>query len=248
MSIAAGARGRRVDAAAPAGTTRCSRSSPPRALPDARVAAATCAVPSSCWRRCWLALRAVDTYYDLGFSRMQLPMPGKRLVAVPAICLSHLHARLLARRRRAHVIGSSRCIAGLPARCTCCSASRQAGENYWDAVGDPRSSRSSVSKSFASCRGFRWGILAGALALDAYLSGPGHVFIGRGLSEITSAGFLYLSALCVIAAQRAAIRRGCLMAAPGVFGVLGAWTRTEQPADGAGGLRSLRGRCETPAS
>ena len=67
------------------------------------------------------------------------------------------------------------------------------------------------------------GIVAGALALTVYLSGPGHVFIGRGLSEISSAGCIYLSALCVIAAREPRSLR--LLLAAGVFGVLGVWTR-----------------------
>ncbi|MEP6783450.1 MAG: hypothetical protein ABI983_07250, partial [Acidobacteriota bacterium] len=71
--------------------------------------------------------------------------------------------------------------------------------------------------------GFRWGIVAGALALTAYLSGAGHVFIGRGLSEITSAAFLYLSALCVVAAR--ASRSSRLLIAAGAFTVLGVWSR-----------------------
>jgi hypothetical protein len=98
----------------------------------------------------------------------------------------------------------------------------QTGENYWDAVGVL------VIALFAfevvrQLRGLRWGLVAGALSLTTYLSGPGHVFIGRGLSEISSAAFLYLSALCVLAARPS--RSSWLLAAAGMFAVLGTWTR-----------------------
>jgi hypothetical protein len=58
--------------------------------------------------------------------------------------------------------------------------------------------------------------------LVTYLAGPGHVFIGRGLSEISSAAFLYLSALMVIAARAS---RSSRLVAAGVFAVLATWTR-----------------------
>jgi hypothetical protein len=98
----------------------------------------------------------------------------------------------------------------------------QTGENYWDAIGV----LIMALFSFDVVRrlyGFRWGLGAGALALAAYLSGPGDAFIGRGLSEITSAAFLYLAALCVLAAR--ASRSSRLLVAAGAFAVLGAWAR-----------------------
>src|ERR1044071_3885422 len=98
----------------------------------------------------------------------------------------------------------------------------QTGENYWDAIGILIIALFSF-EVVRRLRGFRWGIVAGALTLTAYLSGPGHVFIGRGLSEITSAAFIYLAALFVIAARESNTLR--LLIAAGVCAVLGAWTR-----------------------
>jgi hypothetical protein len=52
-----------------------------------------------------------------------------------------------------------------------------------------------VTRRFA---GFRWGTAAAVGSLALFLAGPGYVFIGRGLSEITSAGFVYLAALSAL--------------------------------------------------
>jgi hypothetical protein len=74
------------------------------------------------------------------------------------------------------------------------------GEVYWDAswllVG--------ALVAFAVVRarvGFRWGIAAAALALATLTLGTPWYVIGRGLSEISAAGFGFLAVACVIQAR-----------------------------------------------
>ena len=169
----------------------------------------------------WLALHVVDTYLDIGFHRMQLLMPGNDWwqfqryayrIYMQGYWLEGGELTFHFRPLYRWIAGALHLLFG----------QSQTGENYWDAVGVL------VIALFAfevvrQLRGFRWGLVAGALSLTTYLSGPGHVFIGRGLSEISSAAFLYLSALCVLAAR--ASRSSPLLVAAGVFAVLGTWTR-----------------------
>jgi hypothetical protein len=169
----------------------------------------------------WLALHVLDTYYDLGFNRMQLLMPGNDWwqfqryayrIYMQGYWLEGGEATFWFQPLYRWIAGALHMLFG----------QSQAGENYWDAVAILIMALFSF-EVVRQLRGFRWGIVAGALALTTYLSGPGHVFIGRGLSEISSAGFIYLSALCLIAAR--APRSSRLLVAAGVFGVLGVWTR-----------------------
>jgi len=169
----------------------------------------------------WLALHVVDTFYDLGFDRMQLPMPGNDWwqfqrfayrIYMQGYWLEGGEPTFWFQPLYRWIAGALHMLFG----------QSQVGENYWDAVAILVIALFSF-EVVRQLRGFRWGILAGALALTTYLSGPGHVFIGRGLSEITSAGFIYLSALCVIAAR--APRSPRLLLAAGVFAMLGVWTR-----------------------
>ncbi len=169
----------------------------------------------------WLSLHVVDTYLDIGFHRMQLPAPGNDWwqfqryayrIYMQGYWLEGGELTFHFRPLYRWIAGALHLLFG----------QSQTGENYWDAVGIL------VIALFAfeavrQLRGFRWGLVAGALALTTYLSGPGHVFIGRGLSEISSAAFLYLAALCVLAAR--APRSWPLLIAAGLFAVLGTWTR-----------------------
>jgi hypothetical protein len=95
------------------------------------------------------------------------------------------------------------------------------GEDYWDGVGILIMALFSfeVLRVYA---GFRWGLGAAVLTLVTFIAGPGYIFVGRGLSEISSAGFLYLAALCAIHARKRSLP---LLLAAGVFVILGAWTR-----------------------
>jgi len=169
----------------------------------------------------WLALHVVDTYLDIGFHRMQLLMPGNDWwqfqryayrIYMQGYWLEGGEITFKFRPLYRWIAGALHLLFG----------QSQTGENYWDAVGVL------IIALFAfevvrQLRGFRWGLVAGALSLTAYLSGPGHVFIGRGLSEITSAAFLYLSALCVLAARTS--RSARLLIAAVTFAVFGSWTR-----------------------
>jgi len=169
----------------------------------------------------WLALHVVDTYRDIGFNRMQLLVPGNDWwqfqryayrIYMQGYWLEGGELTFHFRPLYRWIAGALHLLFG----------QSQTGENYWDAVGVLIIALFSF-EVVRQLRGFRWGIVAGALALTTYLSGPGHVFIGRGLSEISSAGFIYLAALCVIAAR--ASRSSPLLVAAGLFAVLGTWTR-----------------------
>jgi len=119
----------------------------------------------------------------------------------------------------------------------------QAGENYWDAIGVLIIALFSF-EVLRQLKSVRWGLAAAALTLTTYLSGPGHVFIGRGLSEISSAAFIYLSALCVLAASSSRSTRPLIAA--GAFAVLGAWTR-ENNLPMALGVAIFAWRLDAPA-
>jgi hypothetical protein len=54
----------------------------------------------------------------------------------------------------------------------------------------------------AAANGFRWGLAAAVLALTIAMQGPTWMFVGIGLSDIASAGFIYLAALIVISARQ----------------------------------------------
>jgi hypothetical protein len=76
-----------------------------------------------------------------------------------------------------------------------------------------------VTRIFA---GVRWGLAAAAFTLALFVAGPGFVFVQNGLSEISSAGFIYLGALCALESRRGSFR---FAVAAGVCAVLGFYTR-----------------------
>jgi hypothetical protein len=169
----------------------------------------------------WLSLHVFDTYYDIGFNRMQLLAPGNDWwqfqryayrIYMQGYWLEGGEPTFWFQPLYRWIAGALHLIFG----------QSQTGENYWDAIAILVMALFSF-EVVRQLRGFRWGLVAGALTLTTYLSGPGHVFIGRGLSEISSAGFIYLAALCAIAAR--APRSPRLLVAAGVFAVLGVWTR-----------------------
>ncbi len=74
------------------------------------------------------------------------------------------------------------------------------GEFWWDAI------CLMVSALFAhqvvsAAYGFRWGLAAAVLCLTIVMQGPPWMFIGIGLSDIASAGFIYLAALVIVSAR-----------------------------------------------
>jgi hypothetical protein len=169
----------------------------------------------------WLALHVVDTYLDIGFDRTQRLMPGNDWwqsqryayrIFMQGYWLEGGELTFKFRPLYRWIAGALHLLFG----------QSQTGENYWDAI------LIVVMALFAfeivrRYRGFEWGIGAAALTLTAYLSGPGHVFIGRGLSDITSAGLIYLSALCMLAARDS--RSTTLLIVASVCALLGAAAR-----------------------
>jgi len=93
------------------------------------------------------------------------------------------------------------------------------GQAYWDAAAV------AIIMLFAyrvvsPLAGFTWGLAAAVIPMTMFLLGPALEFVGFGLSEISSAGFIYLAAFFVMR-QRGA--RDLIVA--GVLVVLGFYTR-----------------------
>jgi hypothetical protein len=169
----------------------------------------------------WLALNIVHIYYDKGFGRMDLLMVGNdwwnfQLYAYQI----YMEGRWLEGGEPVFwfqpfyrwIAGALHMVFG----------HSPIGENYWDAIAVVIL----ALFSFETTRiigGFRWGCAAGVLALTTFLSGPGYVFVGRGLAEISSAAFIYLAALTVIRAREQLNVR--LLVIAGCFAVIGTWTR-----------------------
>ena len=79
------------------------------------------------------------------------------------------------------------------------------GEFWWDAI-CLMVSALFAHQVVAAAYGFRWGIAAAVLCLTIVMQGPAWLFIGIGLSDIASAGFIYLAAL-VLSVGAASRRR-----------------------------------------
>jgi hypothetical protein len=95
------------------------------------------------------------------------------------------------------------------------------GEFYWDAAGVLVGGLVAfvIVNRIA---GFRAGVTAGALTLSTVALGPSWYLIGRGLSEISAAMWLSLSALVVLQAPRPQMRHAL---AAGIFAALAFFTR-----------------------
>ena len=95
------------------------------------------------------------------------------------------------------------------------------GELYWDAgaavVGAMFAFH--VTRVFA---GFRWGVVAAVLTLTTFTIGPAWYLFGRGLSEFSSAGFLYAAALLTLRARHG---NGPTALAAGLLATLALLTR-----------------------
>ena len=98
------------------------------------------------------------------------------------------------------------------------------GEFWWDAI------CLMVSALFAhqvvsAAYGFRWGLAAAVLCLTIVMQGPPWMFVGIGLSDIASAGFIYLAALVIASARlRGEIPLGTAIGA-GILASIGFFTR-----------------------
>jgi hypothetical protein len=169
----------------------------------------------------WLALNIVDTFRDQGFGRMDFITPGDDFwwfqlaayrIYMEGFWLQGGELAFWYQPFYRWIAGALHMLFG----------QSHVGENYWDAMGVLVIALFSFD-AVCRVRGFRWGVAAGVLALAAFVSGPGYIFIGRGLSEISSAAFIYLAALLVIKAREQQSIRLVLIA--GLFAVLGVWTR-----------------------
>jgi hypothetical protein len=74
------------------------------------------------------------------------------------------------------------------------------GEFWWDAICVLLFAMLAHLVTAAAC-GFRWGLAAAVLVLTIAMQGPMWMFVGLGLSDIASAGFIYLAALLIAAAR-----------------------------------------------
>ena len=78
------------------------------------------------------------------------------------------------------------------------------GELFWDAA----CLATAAGFAFHVTRlaaGFRWGLAAAVLTLAVFTIGPGWYLIGRGLSEISSAGFIYGGALLALRGRNGSV-------------------------------------------
>ena len=169
----------------------------------------------------WLALNIVDTFRDQGFGRMDFISPGNDFwwfqlaayrIYMEGFWLQGGELAFWYQPFYRWIAGALHLLFG----------QSQVGENYWDAAGVLVIALFSF-EAVRRARGFRWGVAAGVLTLAAFVSGPGYIFIGRGLSEISSAALIYFAALIVMQAREQKSMRLVLIA--GVFAVLGVWTR-----------------------
>ena len=74
------------------------------------------------------------------------------------------------------------------------------GEFWWDAI-CLMVFALFAHQVVAAANGFKWGLAAAVLCLTIAVQGPPWMFIGLGLSDITSAGLIYLAALVVMSAR-----------------------------------------------
>jgi hypothetical protein len=169
----------------------------------------------------WLAMTVVDTYRDQGFGRLDFITPGNDWwtfqiyayrIYMDGFWLQGGEPAFWYQPFYRWIAGALHMLFG----------QSQVGENYWDALAmlAPAIFSFEVVRRVSSAR---WGVAAAAMVLIAFVSGPGFIFIGRGLSEISSAAFIYLAALLVMRAREARSIR--LLIVAGCFAVLGTWTR-----------------------
>ncbi len=98
------------------------------------------------------------------------------------------------------------------------------GEFWWDAV-CLLASALFAHQVVAAAYGFRWGLAAAVLCLTIVMQGPAWMFVGLGLSDIASAGFIYFAALIIMSSRlRGPVPLGAAVAA-GVLAAIGFYTR-----------------------
>ncbi len=98
------------------------------------------------------------------------------------------------------------------------------GEFWWDAI-CLLASALFAHQVVAAAYGFRWGLAAAVLCLTLVMQGPAWMFVGIGLSDIASAGFIYFAALVIMSARlQGAVPIGVAIGA-GVLASIGFYTR-----------------------
>jgi hypothetical protein len=98
------------------------------------------------------------------------------------------------------------------------------GEFWWDAI-CLLASALFAHLIVASVHGFRWGLAAAVLCLTIVMQGPPFIFIGIGLSDIASAGFIYLAALVILSARLRGEVPWSTAIGAGVLASIGFYTR-----------------------
>jgi hypothetical protein len=93
------------------------------------------------------------------------------------------------------------------------------GQAFWDAAGVAFIMLFAY-RVVSPLAGFTWGLVAALLPMLMFVLGPAATFVGFGLSEISSAGFIYLAALLAI---RRRGRRDLILA--GILVALGFYAR-----------------------
>jgi len=168
----------------------------------------------------WLVVDVVDNVYEQGFGRMTFYAPGNDFwefqrwayrIFLQGYWLEGGEPTFWFQPMYRWIAGALHVLFG----------DSSVGEDYWDGVGILVMALFAfqVVRAFA---GFRWGLAAAVMTFVTFIAGPGYIFIGRGLSEISSAGFIYLAALCVIHARGRSIP---LLFAAGALATFGVWTR-----------------------
>lgn len=169
----------------------------------------------------WLALNIVHVYYDKGFGRMDLLMAGNDWWSFQGYAY-RIYMEGFWLEAGEPVFWFQPFYRWLAGALHMLFGQSPVGENYWDAIAVVIFALFS-SEVVRTGYGFRWGCAAGALVITTFLSGPGYVFVGRGLSEISSAAFIYIGALLVLRAREH--RKAPVLFIAGACAVLGAWTR-----------------------
>ena len=98
------------------------------------------------------------------------------------------------------------------------------GEFWWDAICVMAWALFAFQVTAVAC-GFRWGIAAAVLCLTIVMQGPAWLFIGLGLSDIASAGFIYLAALVIMSARARGRIPITTAIGAGVLAAIGFYTR-----------------------
>ena len=98
------------------------------------------------------------------------------------------------------------------------------GEFWWDAI-CLMVFALFAHQVVAAANGFRWGLAAAVLCLTIAVQGPPWMFIGIGLSDIASAGFIYLAALVLLSARLRGEVRIATAAGAGALAAIGFYTR-----------------------